>query len=86
MQVWSLEAYKPQLCTAPTPRNCLAGFSCHQRDLGKGRVGDQHLNSGFFTVTFDAANLVPSFLTDEEGNGTPVQYSCLENPMDGGAW
>ena len=21
-----------------------------------------------------------------EGNGTPVQYSCLENPMDGGAW
>ena len=21
-----------------------------------------------------------------EGNGTQVQYSCLENPMDGGAW
>ena len=21
-----------------------------------------------------------------EGNGTPFQYSCLENPMDGGAW
>ena len=21
-----------------------------------------------------------------EGNGTPQQYSCLENPMDGGAW
>ena len=21
----------------------------------------------------------------EEGNGTPLQYSCLENPMDGGA-
>ena len=21
-----------------------------------------------------------------EGNGNPVQYSCLENPMDGGAW
>ena len=19
-------------------------------------------------------------------NGTPLQYSCLENPMDGGAW
>ena len=25
----------------------------------------------------------PSF---GEGNGTPLQYSCLENPMDGGAW
>ena len=23
---------------------------------------------------------------DGEGNGTPLQYSCLEKPMDGGAW
>ena len=22
----------------------------------------------------------------EKGNGSPLQYSCLENPMDGGAW
>ena len=21
-----------------------------------------------------------------EGNGNPLQYSCLENPMDGGTW
>ena len=21
-----------------------------------------------------------------EGNGTPLQYSCLENPIDGGVW
>ena len=21
-----------------------------------------------------------------EGNGNPLQYSCLENPMDGGIW
>jgi len=21
-----------------------------------------------------------------EGNGNPLQYSCLENPMDGGLW
>ena len=27
------------------------------------------------------------FLTElGEGNGTPLQYSCLENSMDGGAW
>ena len=25
-------------------------------------------------------------LTIREGNGTPLQYSCLENPMDGGTW
>ena len=23
---------------------------------------------------------------DGEDNGTALQYSCLENPMDGGAW
>ena len=26
------------------------------------------------------------YADDGEGNGTPLQYSCLENPMDGGAW
>ena len=26
------------------------------------------------------------FDKDGEGNGTPLQYSCLENPIDGGAW
>ena len=25
-------------------------------------------------------------ITLGEGNGTPLQYSCLENPMDGGVW
>ena len=28
-------------------------------------------------------SIAPSF---GEGNGTPLQYSCLENPMEGGAW
>ena len=23
---------------------------------------------------------------NREGNGAPLQYSCLENPMDGGTW
>ena len=30
--------------------------------------------------------LGPLAFSDGEGNGTPLQYSCLENPMDGGAW
>ena len=29
--------------------------------------------------------LVDSMSIFREGNGTPLQYSCLENPMDGGA-
>ena len=33
------------------------------------------------------SSLLNSFnLSYEEGDGTPLQYSCLENPMDGGAW
>ena len=31
-------------------------------------------------------HLHPSLTTCGEDNGTPLQYSCLENPMDGGAW
>ena len=27
-----------------------------------------------------------SHIRDGEGNGAPLQYSRLENPMDGGAW
>ena len=31
-------------------------------------------------------NLQPRILSHGEGNGNPLQYSCLENPMDRGAW
>ena len=31
------------------------------------------------------AELLASLLLWGKGNGTPLQYSCLENPMDGGA-
>ena len=31
-------------------------------------------------------NLWESIQFSGEGNGTPLQYSCLENPMDRGAW
>ena len=30
--------------------------------------------------------LIPGQRTSREGNGTPLQYSCLKNPMGGGAW
>ena len=31
-------------------------------------------------------HLVKAMAFAGEGNGTPLQYSCLENPRDGGAW
>ena len=36
----------------------------------------------FFVQCFVDSSMKPS----GEGNGTPLQYSCLENPMDRGAW
>ena len=30
--------------------------------------------------------LLQTWYQPGEGNGTPLQYSCLENPLDGGAW
>ena len=33
------------------------------------------------------AGLIPGLgRSPEEGSGNPLQYSCLENPMDRGAW
>ena len=41
-----------------------------------------------FTIKkFQKVFIKGQFLTKtREGNGTPLQYSCLENPMDRGAW
>ena len=34
----------------------------------------------------DLGSIPGSGRSPGEGNGDPLQYSCLENPMDGGAW
>ena len=34
----------------------------------------------------DSSSITGSRRCPGEGNGTPLQYSCLENPMDRGAW
>ena len=36
--------------------------------------------------TFAALNMLKPLTVGGEGDGTPLQYSCLENSMDGGAW
>ena len=48
----------------------------------------KHLNAEFQRI---ARRDKKAFLSDqdreiEKDNGTPLQYSCLANPMDGGAW
>ena len=51
-----------------------------------GHLGCFHVlaivNSLLFIILFGLYFLCIRY----EGNGTPLQYSCLENPMDGGAW
>ena len=38
------------------------------------------------SVSFFASKMGIIVMHSGEGSGTPLQYSCLENPMDGGAW
>ena len=43
---------------------------------------------GFSFLFFGSCPAASGILVPQpgEGNGTPLQYSCLENPMNGGAW
>ena len=34
----------------------------------------------------DSGSMPGSIRAPQVGNGNPLQYSCLENPMDSGAW
>ena len=38
------------------------------------------------THTGDTGSIPESGRSPGEGHGNPLQYSCLGNPMDGGAW
>ena len=37
-------------------------------------------------ATGDADSILGSGISPEGGDGNPLQYSCLENPLDRGAW
>ena len=50
-------------------------MACFQNSL-------PNLRSCIFSYIF----YLRSIIVVGEGNGNPLQYSCLENPMDGGAW
>ena len=54
--------------------------------VNEAEVGVSLEFSCFFFDAVDVGNLISGTAAFGEGNGTPLQYSCLENPMDGGAW
>ena len=48
-----------------------------------------HFTTGSYSPHNNPLRLVffsSLYFSDGEGNGTRLQYSCLENPMDRGAW
>ena len=52
-----------------------------KRGFPDGSVGKES------TCSAGNPSLIPgSRRSPGEGNGNPLQYSCLKNPMDGGAW
>ena len=60
-----------------------------EKEEGGGKMRKTRKNCTYpFTLVGERAPALESWpccLTGE-GNGTPLQYSCLENPVDGGAW
>ena len=52
---------------------------------GKDFPGDSDGKLSAYSVG-DLGSIPGSGRSPGEGNGNPLQYSCLENPMDGGTW
>jgi len=49
-------------------------------------LGTLLLSTKFCLSISSLEKLPSSVFSFREGDGTPLQYSCLENPMDGEAW
>ena len=66
-------------------KNYLALKASRHR-TGKGQFSFQSLRKAMPKKAQTMAQVHSSHTLAGEGNGTPLQYSCLENPMDRGAW
>ena len=56
------------------------------QSMGLQRVGHDLATKQQLSALIVYSLLLESSIPWGEGNGTPLQCSCLENPMDGGAW
>ena len=66
--------------SVPLTQADLCAFRCTQGFPGGSEVKASACNVG------DLGSIPGSGRSPGEGNDNPLQYSCLENPMDGGAW
>ena len=68
-----------KMCIIPRLRQLRVAVS-HSGKLSSSEVKTSACNAG------DPGSIPGSGTSPGEGNGNPLQYSCLENPMEGGAW
>ena len=68
-----LAAWRPQLCCPSRPA---LSWSPHASPT----------HTPLFALGGAGGGCQPSGVLEGEGIGTPLQYCCLENPMDGGVW
>ena len=54
--------------------------------VGGSEVKASAWNAGYPGSISDLGSIPGLGRSPGEGNGNPLQYSCLENPMEGGAW
>ena len=54
--------------------------------MGCSLLSSHSIHYMIFSITLGLYNSVSLQVMSREGNGTPLQYSCLENPMDGEVW
>ena len=85
-------------CPSPTPRvhwdqlYFNKFFLRKKNNIGLTPPYSKHISVGKVASAWAPLSLSPLFsstvdiYSPEEGNGNPAQYSCLENPMDWGAW
>ena len=67
------------------PKNPLTIRQLHSSLMLVGFPGGSDGNASAYNVE-DLGSVPGLGKSPGEGNGNPLQYSCLKNPMDGGAW
>ena len=75
------------LFNAESPAQCSGNIEGQDRGRGRGeqREGQEGGHICIRIADKDSGLIPMSGRSPGEGNGNPLQYSCLENPMDGGA-